>query len=84
MIDDLANGEICLAVGYNGDILQARDRARREQDRPEIKYVIPKEGTIMWFDSWRFRRTRRIRRTRTLFINYMLRPEVIAGGHATQ
>ena len=41
MIGDLANGEICLAVGYNGDILQARDRAEENKTGQEIAYSIP-------------------------------------------
>ncbi len=52
MITDLANGEICVAVGYNGDILQARDRAEENKTGQEIAYFIPKEGSIIWFDSY--------------------------------
>ncbi|GIX17507.1 MAG: putrescine-binding periplasmic protein [Rhodothalassiaceae bacterium] len=46
-IDDLANGEICLALGWSGDIYQAR---RDQAAGVDIRYVIPKEGTIIWFD----------------------------------
>ncbi|GAB4574347.1 MAG: polyamine ABC transporter substrate-binding protein [Rhodothalassiaceae bacterium] len=46
-IDDLANGEICLALGWSGDVFQARKDAAEGID---IRYVIPKEGTIIWFD----------------------------------
>lgn len=46
-IDDLANGEICLALGWSGDIFQARNDAREGLD---IRYVIPREGTLIWFD----------------------------------
>jgi putrescine transport system substrate-binding protein len=49
-IEALANGDICLAVGYNGDVLQARDRARDANKGIEIQYVVPKEGSILWFD----------------------------------
>jgi putrescine transport system substrate-binding protein len=78
MIGDLANGEICLAVGYNGDILQARDRAEENKTGAEIKYVIPKEGTIIWFDSYLIPKDAPHPKNAHLFINYMLRPEVIA------
>ncbi len=78
MIGDLANGEICLAVGYNGDILQARDRADENKTGQEIKYVIPKEGTIIWFDSYLIPKDAPHPKNAHLFINYMLRPEVIA------
>jgi putrescine transport system substrate-binding protein len=78
MIGDLANGEICLAIGYNGDILQARDRAEENKTGAEIKYVIPKEGTIIWFDSYLIPKDAPHPKNAHLFINYMLRPEVIA------
>ncbi|HEY1283588.1 MAG TPA: polyamine ABC transporter substrate-binding protein [Steroidobacteraceae bacterium] len=78
MIGDLANGEICLAVGYNGDILQARDRSQENKTGAEIKYVIPKEGTIIWFDSYLIPKDAPHPKNAHAFINYMLRPEVIA------
>ncbi|HEU4625357.1 MAG TPA: polyamine ABC transporter substrate-binding protein [Steroidobacteraceae bacterium] len=78
MISDLANGEICLAVGYNGDILQARDRAEENKTGAEIRYSIPKEGTIIWFDSYLIPKDAPHPKNAHAFINYMLRPEVIA------
>ena len=77
MIEDLASGEVCLAVGYNGDILQARDRAEKTKTGQEIKYVIPKEGTIIWFDSYLVPKDAPHPKNALAFINYMLRPEVI-------
>ena len=50
-IEDLANGEICLALGWSGDVLQARDRADEAGKGITIKYNIPKEGAVMFFDS---------------------------------
>lgn len=78
MISDLANGEICLAVGYNGDLLQARDRAVENNTGHEIRYVIPKEGSIIWFDSYLIPKDAPHPKNAHTFINYMLRPEVIA------
>ncbi|MBC7984264.1 MAG: polyamine ABC transporter substrate-binding protein [Candidatus Obscuribacterales bacterium] len=78
MITDLANGEICIAVGYNGDILQARDRAEENKTGQEIAYSIPKEGSIIWFDSYLIPADAPHPKNAHLFINYMLRPEVIA------
>ncbi len=49
-INDLANGDICLAVGYSGDLLQARDRAVEADNGVEVAYVIPEEGGVVWFD----------------------------------
>ena len=78
MITDLANGEICLAVGYSGDILQARDRAEENETGQTIKYVIPEEGSIIWFDSYLIPADAPHPKNAHTFINYMLRPEVIA------
>lgn len=50
-INGLANGEICVAVGWSGDILQARDRAAEADNGVEIAYHAPKEGAQMWFDQ---------------------------------
>ncbi|WP_371038891.1 polyamine ABC transporter substrate-binding protein [Rhodosalinus sp. FB01] len=50
-INALANGEICVAVGWSGDILQARDRAAEADNGVEIVYNIPAEGGQMWFDQ---------------------------------
>ena len=78
MITDLANGEICVAVGYNGDILQARDRAEENKTGQEIAYFIPKEGSIIWFDSYLIPKDAPHPANAHAFINYMLKPEVIA------
>ncbi|ETW13967.1 putrescine ABC transporter substrate-binding protein [Roseivivax marinus] len=50
-INALANGEICVAVGWSGDILQARDRAAEADNGVTVEYSIPKEGAQMWFDQ---------------------------------
>ncbi|MBP7625125.1 MAG: extracellular solute-binding protein, partial [Xanthomonadales bacterium] len=49
-INDLANGDICVAIGWSGDIFQARDRAAEAAKGVEIAYSIPKEGAPVWFD----------------------------------
>jgi len=50
-INALANGDICVAVGWSGDVLQARDRAAEADNGVEIGYFAPKEGAQMWFDQ---------------------------------
>ena len=45
----LASGEICLVVGWSGDIMQARSRAAEAKNGIEIGYEIPKEGAAIWF-----------------------------------
>jgi putrescine transport system substrate-binding protein len=78
MISDLANGEICVAVGYSGDMLQARDRATQNNKGQEITYVVPKEGSIIWFDSYLIPADAPHPKNAHAFINYMLEPKVIA------
>ena len=50
-INALANGDICVAVGWSGDILQARDRAAEAENGVEVAYNAPTEGALMWFDQ---------------------------------
>ncbi|CUI01500.1 polyamine ABC transporter substrate-binding protein [Leisingera aquaemixtae] len=50
-INALANGDICVAFGWSGDILQARDRADEADNGVEIAFNAPKEGALMWFDQ---------------------------------
>ena len=50
-INALANGEICVAFGWSGDVLQARDRAAEADNGVEIVYNAPSEGALMWFDQ---------------------------------
>jgi putrescine transport system substrate-binding protein len=49
-INALAGGDICLALGYSGDIFQARDRAAKARDKRDIGYAIPREGSLLWID----------------------------------
>jgi len=77
IIGDLANGEICVAVGYNGDMLQGRNRAIENNTGQEIAYFVPKEGSIIWFDSYLIPKDAPHPGNAHAFINYMLQPEVI-------
>ena len=77
-IEDLANGEICIAVGYSGDMLQARDRAAEAGMERDIRYVIPREGALMWFDTLAIPADAAHPRNAHAFIDYLLRPEVAA------
>ena len=77
-IEALANGDICLAVGYNGDVLQARDRARDANKGIEIKYAVPKEGSILWFDMLAVPKDAPDAESAYAFLNYMMMPQVAA------
>lgn len=76
-IGALANGDICLAMGYSGDVFQARDRAEEAKNDVEIAYTIPKEGTFMWFDFLAIPKDAKHPEAAHAFLNYILRPEVI-------
>jgi putrescine transport system substrate-binding protein len=77
-IDALANGDICVAVGYSGDMLQARDRAAEAGKPVQIKYSIPKEGALMWFDTLAIPADAQHPDNAHRFIDYLMRPEVAA------
>ena len=77
-IEALANGEICIAVGYSGDILQARDRAAEAGKPVDIRFSIPQEGALMWFDTLAIPTDAKHPGSAHLFIDYLLRPEVAA------
>lgn len=78
-ISDLANGEICVAVGYNGDMLQAKSRADAAGQGVDIGYSIPREGTLVWFDSMAIPADAPHPEAAMKFINYVLQPDVAAG-----
>ena len=77
-INALANGDICVAVGWSGDILQAAARADEAENGVEVKYVIPTEGAAMWFDMMAIPKDAKNVDNAYAFMDYILRPEVIA------
>ena len=77
-INDLANGDICLTMGWSGDMLQARDRAWEAENNVEIAYVIPDEGALSWFDMMAIPADAPHPGNAHKFLDYIMRPEVIA------
>jgi putrescine transport system substrate-binding protein len=77
-INALANGDICLAVGWSGDIFQARDRAAEADQGVAVDYSIPKEGAQMWFDQMAIPADAPHSEEAHEFLNYIMRPDVIA------
>jgi len=77
-INDLANGEICLALGYSGDIIQARARAEEAGQGQRLRYLIPEEGALVWFDVLAIPKDAPHPGNAHRFIEFILRPEVIA------
>lgn len=77
-IDALANGDVCVAIGYSGDVLQARDRAEEANNGVKLAYAIPKEGSQVWFDVFAIPKDAPNPAAAYRFLDFMLRPEVIA------
>lgn len=77
-INDLANGDICVAHGYSGDVLQARDRAEEAERGVAIHYIIPQEGAVLWFDVMAIPADAPHPEHAHAFIDFLLQPENIA------
>ena len=77
-INALANGDICLALGYSGDIFQARDRAAEAKAGVTVDYSIPSTGAQMWFDVMAIPADAPHVAEAHEFLNYIMKPEVIA------
>jgi len=77
-IDSLAKGTTCLVVGWSGDVLQARDRAKEAGNGVHIAYSIPKEGALQFFDMLAIPKDAQHPDNAHAFINYLLEPEVAA------
>lgn len=77
-INDLANGDLCLAHGYSGDILQARDRAEEAENGVQVVLTIPREGAILAIDVMAIPTDAHHPENAHRFVDFVLRPEVIA------
>lgn len=77
-INDLANGDICLVLGWSGDILQAKARAAESEKKLEIAYSIPKEGTLINFDTMAVPKDAPHPENALAWIDFNMRPEIAA------
>ena len=77
-ISDLANGNICVAVGYSGDVLQARARAEEANNGVKIDYSIPKEGAGSFYDMVAIPQDASNVDNAYAFMNFLMRPDIIA------
>ena len=77
-INDLANGEICVAMGWSGDMLTARDRAEEAGLGVKIAYTIPNEGTVIWFDTLAIPSDAPHPMNAHVFLDYIMEPKVAA------
>lgn len=77
-IDDLGNGEVCLSVGYSGDVFIARDAATEANAGVNVTYIIPKEGALKWFDLMAIPADAPHVENAYKFIDFMMRPDIAA------
>ncbi|MGA8706639.1 MAG: polyamine ABC transporter substrate-binding protein [Steroidobacteraceae bacterium] len=75
---DLASGEICMALLWSGDYAQARARARESGTGATLAYILPREGSMIFFDVMAIPADAAHPRNAHRFIDYLLRPEVAA------
>jgi putrescine transport system substrate-binding protein len=77
-INDLANGDVCVSIGWSGDVFQAQARASEASNGVNIEYVIPKEGTMIWFDNMAIPKDAPHPEAAHAWINFILKPEIEA------
>lgn len=68
--DKMIGNEAALAVIYSGEAIYC------QQENPDLEYVIPKEGTNMWIDSWVIPKNAKNKENAEAFINFMCRPDI--------
>lgn len=77
-LNALPNGDLCIAMNWSGDYATAAARAEEAGVKINLAYTIPKEGTNIWFDGMLVPKDAPHPKNAMLFLNYMMRPEVIA------
>lgn len=77
MINDMPNGEVCIAMSWSGDYAQAMNRAREVGADVQLAYTAPLEGSMLWFDGIFIPSDAPHPDNAHLFLNYLMRPEVI-------
>ncbi len=78
-IGELGNGGLCLALGWSGDVLQARDRAREAGNGARIQYLLPREGSLLETDMMAIPADAPHPENAEAWLNYLMRPQVMAG-----
>lgn len=77
-INDMANGSLCLVLGYSGDINIARQRAIEAKKGMNIQALIPSTGSTLFVDVMAIPKDAKHPGNAALFMNYVMRPEVAA------
>jgi putrescine transport system substrate-binding protein len=78
-IGELANGSLCAALGWSGDIVQARSRAEEAGGNVKINYFVPREGSLIIVDMMAIPADAPHPKEAMLWLNYLMRPDVMAG-----
>ena len=78
IIESIANGDLCIALGYNGDFVQARNRARDAKNGIQIAFMIPREGSLLWFDMLAIPKNAPHAANALVLVNFLMDPHVIA------
>jgi putrescine transport system substrate-binding protein len=78
LIADLAEGNICIALSFSGDILQAQARATELKNGQDIRYIVPREGALRWTDVMAIPKAAKHIANAHAFIDYIMEPQVIA------
>ncbi len=76
LLEDLAGGNVCVAVTWSGDALRARLRSEEAGLDSDIRYTIPVEGTLSWSDALAIPKDAPHPDTAHAFIDFLLRPDV--------
>ena len=77
-VTDLANGEVCAVIGWSGSIFIADNIAKANENGNDIRMALPDEGTMVWFDNMAIPKGAPNKVMAEKFINFMLRPDIIA------
>ena len=77
-IDQLARGQLCVTLGWSGDIYIAKDRAAKAKQPQKLEVLLPKSGGLLFFDVMAIPKDAKHPENAHKWINYILRPEVHA------
>jgi putrescine transport system substrate-binding protein len=77
-ITDLANGDVCVSIGWSGDVFQSRARAEEAGNGITVGYSIPKEGALQWFDVLAIPADSENKDEAHAFINFMMDARITA------
>jgi putrescine transport system substrate-binding protein len=78
LVDDLATGELCIIIASNGDAMQAQERTRIAGNGEQVRYSIPREGAVMWFDVEAILADAPHPRNAHLFMDFLMDPAIAA------